>query len=260
MRKMTVEEQIEHAWDVQQIKNLMGRHAYYHEYNRHDWEMQELFIQKEENKPGVSFGQNAGFQHGYELVADNYDRKSFTQWFAALEDFIPEDPTIERTIENAGMGCMIIHQIASPLIEIAEDGLTAQGAFDGNGQITEVYPDETTTKVMFERYNCDFVKEDGEWKLQKMFIATDICLTPAGTDERELATELEAQQKFVLRDGQEEDPETTIIRNHEVYCYTVAAGQPRWPLYPVPHKTAADVVPNDYYGYMDFMGLKEDEE
>ena len=92
----------------------MGRHAYYHEYNRHDWEMQELFIQKEENKPGVSFGQNAGFQHGYELVADNYDRKSFTQWFAALEDFIPEDPTIERTIENAGMGCMIIHQIASP--------------------------------------------------------------------------------------------------------------------------------------------------
>lgn len=36
MRKMTVEEQIEHAWDVQQIKNLMGRHAYYHEYNRHD--------------------------------------------------------------------------------------------------------------------------------------------------------------------------------------------------------------------------------
>lgn len=248
MRKMTVEEQIEHAWDVQQIKNLMGRHAYYHEYNRHDWEMQELFVQKEENKPGTSFGQGHGFQHGYELVADNYDRKSFVQWFAALEDFIPEDPTIERTIENAGMGCMIIHEIASPLIEIAEDGLSAQGSFDGNGQITEVYPDETTTKVMFERYNCDFIKEDGEWKLQKMFIATDICLTPAGTDERENKVDLVGAMKFVLRDGQEEDPETTIILNHPMLAYTDVLGQPEWPFYPEPYKTFADTNHNDYYG------------
>lgn len=248
MKKMTVEEQIEHAWDVQQIKNLMGRHAYYHEYNRHDWEMQELFIQKEENKPGTSFGQGHGFQHGYELVADNYDRKSFVQWFAALEDFIPEDPTIERTIENAGMGCMIIHEIASPLIEIAEDGMSAQGAFDGNGQITEVYPDETTTKVMFERYNCDFLKEDGEWKLQKMFIATDICLTPAGTDERDNKVDLVGAMKFVLRDGQEEDPETTIILNHPMLAYTDVLGQPVWPYYPEPYKTFADANHNDYYG------------
>ncbi len=257
MKNMTVEQQIEHAWDVAQIKNLMCRHAYYHEYNRHDWEMQELFVLKDENKPGTSFGQSPGFQHGYELVADNYDRKSFNCWYEALDDFIAEDSSIERVPENFGMGTMIIHQITTPLIEIAEDGMSAQGSFDGNGQITQVYPDEITTKVMFERYNCDFMKEDGEWKIQKMFIATDICTSPAGTDERDNRTEVDYEMKFVLRDGQEEDPETTIIRNHDVRAYDDTFGQPEWPYYPEPYKTFADVNHNDYYG---FMHIEEGEE
>ena len=248
MKKKTLVEQIEHAWDVQQIKNLMGRHAYYHEYNHHDWEMQELFVTKDENKPGVSFGQGHGFQHGYDLVSDNYDRKSFNQWFAALDDFIAEDPTIERTHENLGMGSMIIHQIASPLIEIAEDGLSAQGSFDGNGQITMVYPNLTSTKLMFERYNCDFIKEDGEWRLQKIFICTDICLTPVGTDERENPVDLAGAMRFVLREGQDQDPETTVILDHPMLAYTCVLGQPEWPYYPEPHKTFDDCNHSDYYG------------
>lgn len=101
---------------------------------------------------------------------------------------------------------------------------------------------------MFERYNCDFIKEDGEWKLQKMFIATDICLTPAGTDERENKVDLVGAMKFVLRDGQEEDPETTIILNHPMLAYTDVLGQPEWPYYPEPYKTFADTNHNDYYG------------
>lgn len=258
MKQMTVEQQIEHAWDVQQIKNLMGRHAYYHEYNRHDWEMEELFVRKEENKPGTSFGQCPGFQEGYELVDDNYNRKSFNCWYEALDDFIKEEPSIQRVPENFGMGTMIIHQIASPLIEIAGDGQSAQGSFDGNGQITQVYPDEITTKVMFERYNCDFIKEDGEWKLQKMFIATDICLSPAGTDERDNVTDLDYEAEFVLRDGQDDDPETTIIRNYDVFCYSDLLGQPEWPLYPEPYQTFGDVNHNDYNGYVSYTHQKEE--
>jgi hypothetical protein len=101
---------------------------------------------------------------------------------------------------------------------------------------------------MFERYNCDFIKEDGEWKLQKMFIATDICLTPAGTDERDNPVDLVGAMKFVLREGQEEDPETTIILNHRMLAYTDVLGQPAWPLYPEPYKTFALTNHNDYYG------------
>jgi hypothetical protein len=140
---------------------------------------------------------------------------------------------------------MIIHQIGTSLVEVAEDGETAQGTFDGNGQITQVYPDEITTKVMFERYNCDFVKEDGEWKIWKMFIATDICCEPAGSDWREAEINITGEMEFKLRDLEEEDPETDIILNHPMLAYTAVKNCPDWPPFPEPYKTYADTIPND---------------
>ena len=155
----------------------------------------------------------------------------FVQWFAALEDFIPEDPTIERTIENAGMGCMIIHEIASPLIEIAEDGMSAQGAFDGNGQITEVYPDETTTKVMFERYNCDFLKEDGREAAEDVYCHRYL---PDPRRHRRAGQQGEPGGRHEVRAAGRPGggPETTIILNHPMLAYTDVLGQPVWPYYP----------------------------
>ena len=40
IREFTPEEKIQRAYDMIQIKNVMGRHAYLHACNRHDIEME----------------------------------------------------------------------------------------------------------------------------------------------------------------------------------------------------------------------------
>lgn len=245
-RILTPEEQVQRAWDIQQIKNVMGRHAYYHEYNRHDIEMEELWVNEPEHQKDAVFVQNHGFQMGYELIDDNYNRKSFNIWREGLQEFIDDDPSIEDSFENLAMGSSIIHLLTAPLIEVADDGMTAQGVWDGNGQITMGYPgNKMSTKVMFEKYKVDFAKENGEWKIWKMFIATDICLEPAGTDCRDLPINITGEMEFKLRQLEEEDPETEIILTYPMMVYNSTFNAPDWPVYPEPYYTYADTIPTD---------------
>jgi hypothetical protein len=59
------------------------------------------------------------------------------------------------------------HSLASPVIEIAADGKTAKGVWMSPGH--ETGPDPETGKPKgnwcWSKYGCDFVKEDGQWKL-----------------------------------------------------------------------------------------------
>ena len=46
IREFTPEEKIQRAYDMIQIKNVMGRHAYLHACNRHDIEMEICWAHK----------------------------------------------------------------------------------------------------------------------------------------------------------------------------------------------------------------------
>ena len=55
MNKLTPEQMVERAWDIHQIKNLISAHAYAHAYNRHDWELDELWVREPEHTETMSF-------------------------------------------------------------------------------------------------------------------------------------------------------------------------------------------------------------
>lgn len=224
-KTFTPEEKIQRAYDMIQIKNVMARHAYYHAASRHDIELETIWAMK---TPGVSWGNNVGFMLGRKEVWNRY------------------------VLPHIGHGCapgeMFIHTLTTPLIEIAEDGMTAQAMWYTPGFGTGAGPGAapgTPTKGewMYERYAVDFVKEDGQWKIWHFFVGTDFSF--------EAGTEFEERKGpgGPAPEGKpKEDP--GFLR---VPLYTAKYGWSEYPALPRPYKTFSEV---QGYGPEPFMDKK----
>ena len=152
IREFTPEEQIQRAFDREQIKNVFAKHCYCHLALRHDLEMETIWAH---NAPNVSWGFPTGFQVGRDVVWDFYVR-----------------PNLAKV---APKSVCRMHTLTTPLIEIAGDGKTAQGMWYSLGQVTNAGIDGKATGMwMHERYAVDFIKEDGAWKIWHFFVGTDL--------------------------------------------------------------------------------------
>lgn len=181
MRTYTDEELMQRAWDVHEIKNLMGRHAYYHAYNLHEQELEELWVKEPEHQKTASFGQNWGYQVGMEQIRRNYVEYNAKFHQEDLDALCARRPEVENKPENLGAGTMVIHALTTPYIEIAGDGKTAQGLWYSPGQITTLGENGPEGAHIYERYGVDFIREADGWKIWHLFIGTDFIL-PAGAD------------------------------------------------------------------------------
>jgi hypothetical protein len=178
-RSYTDDEAIRRVWDVLEIKNLMGRHAYYHAYDMHGEELDTLWVAEPENRKTASFGQNFGYQIGFYRIHHYYVTINRQMRQKELELMIAADPSIENTPENAGRGMMLIHTLTTPYIEVAGDGMTAQGLWYSPGQVTVAKPDGSVDRMwMYEKYGVDFIRESGDWKIWHLFVGTDFALEP----------------------------------------------------------------------------------
>lgn len=246
-RTFTDAEKIQRVWDVYQIKNLMGRHAYCHAYDLHAKEIDELWVKKPENQATASFGQNWGYQVGLDLIRDNYATKNIKNRMKDLKALCEKYPDIEYKPENHGLGSMLIHSLTTPYVEVAGDGKTAQGMWYAPGQVTVAHPDSVDALYMYEKYATDFIKEDGEWKIWHLFVGTDFML-PAGAD---MTKEPVDPPEFDLNDG---DPETDLVVNYRFEAYTSRYNCPEYPPVPKPYETFADTVSYGLEGNPNYQG------
>ncbi len=116
-------------------------------------------------------------------------------------------------------GALTIHNISTPVIEVSKDGKTAQGVWISPGIATATLPTGKKKGLWaWLRYQCDFIMEEGEWKIWHMYkyplftVPTD----KAWTDDDPMAC---------MREG-------------------IPADAP-----PPPHKTFADRMPDRRYDY-----------
>ncbi|MDR0518477.1 MAG: nuclear transport factor 2 family protein [Clostridiales Family XIII bacterium] len=177
-RKYTDDEIIRRVWDVLEIKNLMGRHAYFHAYDMHEAEICELWVSDESHQKTASFGQNWGYQVGIETIRSNYVDQNLAWHRAALSAICEKDSSVAHKSENLGIGTMLIHTLTTPYVEVAGDGRTAQGMWYSPGQVTVAGPDGVECMWMYERYGVDFIREQTGWKIWHMFIGTDFIVHP----------------------------------------------------------------------------------
>jgi hypothetical protein len=140
------------------IQNLMSKYAYYHTANRHQ-ECMELFaLDTDDTWAEMTWGRYCG-------------RESLKRLYPEFHVWVDGDP----------MGKMHVHTPCQPLIEVAADCKTARGIWVAPGHETGS-PETPTPEAAWcwIKYDCDFIMENGEWKLWHMR-TPGILMTPYHT-------------------------------------------------------------------------------
>lgn len=164
----TLQKKLDRLDAVHEIQNLMGRYVWMHEVQKDPEFIDTMFAK---NNPDVSWEvAHMGLYRGSEAVRE------------ILKQHGPKGGSIAP-------GTLFIHTLTTPVIEIAEDGQTAKGVWKSPG--TETITDPATGKLRgmwaWTKYACDFIKEDGKWKILHYHVYR-IFMTPADmnyTDEYE---------------------------------------------------------------------------
>ncbi len=165
------------ALDIQAVENIMNRHVLYHCYGEHIEEMEEIWVQDPVNQATASFGQNQGYYVGYDAIWEAYAVGHWNNWLSSAKRFCEQNGidtsamTDDEIIEAyGGVGQLLLHVTTTAIIEVAEDGKTAKGYWYSPGMIAE---SGQNANSIWEAYGCDFVKEDGEWKIWHLHMYTD---------------------------------------------------------------------------------------
>ncbi len=146
---------------VQACRNLMGKYSYYHTAFRNN-EYIDLWAKRDDDLLVMPWGSYKGFE-GVKAcyLKDHGDRN---------------DPGMLDSLR----GAVMMHEMDTEVIEVAEDGKTAKGAWISPGHETYVdgqvpgRPDETGdgkahAEWCWGKYAVDFIKDaDGQWKIWHM--------------------------------------------------------------------------------------------
>lgn len=150
--------QAERLEAAQACRNLMGRYSYLHTAFRNK-EFMELWSKRDDVSQTMPFGKFIGYEGVYQsYVGFHGDRN------------IPEDYEAIR-------GLMMIHEMSTDVIEVAEDGKTAKGIWISPGTETAPSPGKEKGSWCWGKYEVDFIKEDGQWKFWHMTLYP-LFLTP----------------------------------------------------------------------------------
>jgi len=225
-----LQKMVQKALDYHEIQNVMSKHVLYHSQWKHAEEMEKLFAKK---TPGVSFETDQiGRIEGYDAVYAEYAGTAEEKGQKHLENMIKVFPEIENKPENRHIGMQVMHALTNPIIEIAEDGKTAKGFWVTTGHLTTPKGHKLQAYWFWERYGCDFVKEDGEWKIWHLRVFTDF-LCPFEKSWAELA--MEDQTPGPQRvEGIANAPTTIPYKAYSPY------NLPQCPPVPEPYKTFSE--------------------
>ena len=161
------------------IENLMALHSYYHAADMNREELDNCWSQEREAE--VIWSQNFGRWQGlrkklYPMYAGD-NKYTDAEWLKSK--IIRAHPEMEEAIKDLdgrALAEMPVHVLASPVIEIAEDGMSAKGLWYTPGYaLRRNYLQDTASACwMWEKYGADFVWENGEWKFLHIQIGMDI--------------------------------------------------------------------------------------
>lgn len=235
---MTLEERIaslEHEQTrlqaVVEIQNLISTYAYYHAANMND-ECVPLFALR---TPGVAVDiPHIGV---YDSGADGI-RRCYS---------VAHNAGIECEEDKAGM--LMLRPMTTPVIQVAEDGMTAQGLWLSPGLSTGGDPEHGyTASWAWIKYGCDFVKEDGVWKFWHLRVF-GIFMTPfheswvESSQKVPTPEEIEMRRKMMEERAAHQPAEAKPDRTNEDYDWTYAVDRVYpgdFPPPPTPYKTWDD--------------------
>ena len=159
---LSLHQRIHNADGSQQIENLKAIHAYTHARNWPVEEWSNIWDLSDDCSWAHGFGRWRGGYKVYLNSVTEWDIPTFTNYmklYKLYPDVMGMDP---RPLNFSP-----VHNLSSDIIEVADDGKSARGAFLTPGNIYEYLKPQQRRRAIFmwERYGADFVcDENGYWK------------------------------------------------------------------------------------------------
>ena len=233
---MTTDALIDRWEDQRDIKNLMGIYVNYIILNDDAKVFADLWSQEQ---PDVSYGDNGGYYVGPEAVRGYYaavhDRNALVA--ELLQKKFPQDIGDKTPEEIFGIGTFRDYPVASPVIEVADDGMSAKGLWYCWGSHAEVTAGGPTSSWTWGYFAADFIREGDKWKIWHLQITNDVDAR-CGTDWGKAAEPLPELPEFApLKDFAM--PPHTIAREVRA-AYSAARPLTGAPRMPEPYATFAD--------------------
>jgi hypothetical protein len=165
------------VWDVETVKKLAAKRCYYLANDWREQELRDLWVTSPEAQKTASFGRNWGYYTGMDNIWEYYVTKHQQEM-----DALP------------GAGRLFHHPVSTGLVEEAYDGKTARGLWYCISQETLPTSDtQADARWYMEKLAIDFLKEDGQWKIWHVVVATDL-QSEAGANYMEQKVDLPDQE------------------------------------------------------------------
>jgi hypothetical protein len=109
MKELSLEQKVQKALDVQEISDVMGKHAYYHSVGYHLKELKDIWVKENGTYAATaSFGQNNGYWVGMKRIKQFYGDFNEKNRKANLEKVSTLYPGVKNLKENEGVGNLIM--------------------------------------------------------------------------------------------------------------------------------------------------------
>ena len=176
----TDDEQIRRVWDIEEIKKLMAKRAFYHANDMRREELDNLWVQDPKNRAEASLGLNWGWYVGFDEISNYYAVRHMDMRRMKLDEYRAAHPEIADTRDNLGYGSMQVYPLSTAHVKLAGDGRTARGIWYSIGQETVGNADGTgSASWVCQKIAADFIREKDEWKIWHIVFGLDLT-TPVG--------------------------------------------------------------------------------
>jgi hypothetical protein len=175
-RHLSFEQRLHNAIGAQQVEDYKGRHAYLHgvTYNREEFDV--FWLKSKNSTWGHGFGRMVGFEEIYLNCVQHTDRMTTENKLAAMLTYPQLQGHDLRSVTASGC-----HALASDVIEVAEDGMSARSFYLTPGTLMGSVGMESTDSRgatwFWERYGSDFVYFEGKWQWFHEQVCPDLMST-----------------------------------------------------------------------------------
>lgn len=167
----TLAERLHRARGAQEVENIKTRHAYLHAKSHSYEEWSELWAYSDDATWAHSFGRMVGWDEMFYGSVEKYDRDMLDLY----NTMVKLNPHI---IGKDFLACCLggLHSLASGVIEVAEDGMSARSFFLTPGTLCACNMPSCVRdgSMCWERYGSDFVYQDGQWWYLHEHVCPDI--------------------------------------------------------------------------------------
>lgn len=167
-RKLSLRQRIHNCAAAQEVEFIHATHTYLHARANSTEEWSSIWSQRDDCSWAHAFGRMRGFKSVWHGSVTLYDAKA-AQRFLETFEAMPEIGGLDmRPLLEVSM-----HTLATDIVEVADDGLSARATFLTPGLISSAASASGKRRCfgLWERYGADFVYEDDRW----LFLHEHVC-------------------------------------------------------------------------------------